>query len=208
MNIKSRAILPTAALAALLGLAGCAADSTPTGPMSGMHHDTSSPTPSMVPDANADHNQADIMFARMMIPHHAQAVEMSDIILAKKDIPANVSALATRIKEAQAPEITLMSGWLESWNQPIGMMGATGTPGHSMGGMVDADGINKLKSAQGTDAVRLFLNQMIGHHEGAINMAEQEIRAGKDPASVQLSRDIVASQGAEIKEMQALLAGL
>lgn len=208
MNTKIRATVLAAALAALLGLAGCAADSTPAGPMSGMHHGSSSPMSSMMPDANADHNQADVMFAQMMIPHHAQAVEMSDIMLAKQDIPANVTALATRIKEAQAPEIKLMTGWLESWNQPTGMMGATSTPGHSMGGMVDADGINKLKSATGTDAVRLFLEQMIGHHEGAVDMAEQEIRTGRYPATIQLSRDIVASQGAEIKEMQALLAGL
>lgn len=208
MNINSRTAVLTAAFAALLGLAGCAADSTPAGPMSGMHHGSSSPMSSMMPDASADHNQADVMFAQMMIPHHAQAVEMSDIILAKQDIPAEVTALATKIKAAQAPEIKLMTGWLESWNQPTGMMGGTGMPGHAMGGMVDADGINKLKSGQGTDAVRLFLEQMIGHHEGAIDMAEQEIRTGKYPATVQLSRDIVASQGAEIKEMKALLAGL
>ena len=162
----------------------------------------------MMPDANADHNQADIMFARMMIPHHAQAVEMSDIMLAKQDIPAEVTALATKIKDAQAPEIETMTGWLEAWNQPTGMMGATAMPGHGMGGMVDADGIEKLKAAQGTDAVRLFLEQMIGHHEGAIDMAEQEIRTGKYPATIQLCRDIVASQEAEIMEMKALLAGL
>ena len=101
-----------------------------------------------------------------------------------------------------------MTGWLETWNQPTGMMDATTMPGHSMGGMVDPEGIEKLKSAQGTNSVRLFLEQMIGHHEGAIDMAQQEIRAGKYPAAIQLSRDIVTSQEAEIVEMKALLAGL
>jgi uncharacterized protein (DUF305 family) len=162
----------------------------------------------MMRDADDDHNQADIMFAQMMIPHHAQAVEMSDIILAKQGIPADVAALATKIKAAQAPEIKTMQGWLEAWNQPTGMMNGTNAPGHAMGGMVDAAGIDRLKSAQGTDAVRQFLEEMIGHHEGAIDMANQEIRAGKYPATIQLCRDIVASQGTEITEMRALLAKL
>jgi uncharacterized protein (DUF305 family) len=208
MTSKFRTISIAAALAASLGLAGCATTSTPAGTaMSGMHG-SSGPMSGMMPDADDDHNQADIMFAQMMIPHHAQAVEMSDIILAKQGIPADVTALATKIKAAQAPEIKTMQGWLEAWNQPTGMMNGTNAPGHAMGGMVDAAGIDRLKSAQGTDAVRQFLEEMIGHHEGAIDMANQEIRAGKYPATIQLCRDIVASQSAEIKEMKALLAKL
>jgi uncharacterized protein (DUF305 family) len=77
-----------------------------------------------------------------------------------------------------------------------------------MSGMVDADGIGKLKAGQGTEAARLFLEQMIGHHEGAIDMAQQEIGAGKHPGSVQLSRDIVTAQEAEIAKMKQLLAAL
>jgi uncharacterized protein (DUF305 family) len=209
MNSKIRSISVAAALAASLGLAGCAAGSAPAGgnAMSGMHG-TSGPTSSVMPDANADHNQADIMFAQMMVPHHAQAVEMSDVILAKQGIPAEVTTLAGKIKAAQAPEIKTMQGWLETWNQPTGMSGAATMPGHGMGGMVDADGIDRLKAAQGTDAARLFLEQMIGHHEGAVDMAQQEIGAGKYPATIQLSRDIVTSQEAEIVEMKALLAKL
>jgi uncharacterized protein (DUF305 family) len=208
MNTKIRNISIAAALTASLGLAGCAAGSTPGGnTMPGMHG-SSSPMASMMPDANADHNQADIMFAQMMIPHHAQAVEMSDIMLAKPGIPADVTSLATRIKDAQAPEIKTMTGWLKNWNQPTGMMGGTAMPGHSMGGMVDPEGIAKLKSASGTEAVRLFLTQMIGHHEGAITMAQQEISAGKYPEAIELCRHIVTSQEAEIVEMKALLTGL
>jgi uncharacterized protein (DUF305 family) len=194
-----------AALAASLGLAGCAADSgTPGG---GMHssHANSSPMSSMMPDANADHDQADIMFARMMIPHHAQAVEMSDIVLAKPDLPADVRALATRIKDAQAPEIETMTGWLKAWNVPTMMSDHSGD---GMSGMVDAEGLEKLKAAQGTEAARLFMEQMTEHHEGAINMAKQEIGAGKYPDAIQLARDIVTAQEAEIAEMKKLLAAL
>ena len=205
MNTKIKTLSVAAALAASLGLAGCAAESGPSG--GGMHsnHDSSSPMSSMMPDANADHNQADIMFAQMMIPHHAQAVEMSDIVLAKPDLPADVRALATRIKDAQAPEIETMTGWLKAWDVPTMM------PDHSgdgMSGMVDAEGLEKLKAAQGTEAARLFMEQMTEHHEGAINMAKQEIGAGKYPDAIQLARDIVTAQEAEIAEMKKLLAAL
>jgi uncharacterized protein (DUF305 family) len=192
-------------LAASLGLAGCAAGSGTSG--GGMHsnHDSSSPMSSMVPDANADHNQADIMFAQMMIPHHAQAVEMSGIVLAKPGLPADVTALATRIKDAQAPEIETMTGWLKGWNVPTMMSDQSG---QGMSGMVDAEGLDKLKAAQGNEAARLFMEQMTGHHEGAIEMAGQEIGQGKYPDAIQLARDIVTAQEAEIAEMKKLLAAL
>jgi uncharacterized protein (DUF305 family) len=192
-------------LAVSLGLAGCAAGSGTSG--GGMHsnHDSSSPMSSMVPDANADHNQADIMFAQMMIPHHAQAVEMSGIVLAKPGLPADVTALATRIKDAQAPEIETMTGWLKGWNVPTMMSDESG---QGMSGMVDAEGLDKLKAAQGNEAARLFMEQMTGHHEGAIEMAGQEIGQGKYPDAIQLARGIVTAQEAEIAEMKKLLAAL
>lgn len=202
-NIKT--LTAAAVLAAALGLAGCAADSGTSGMP--MNHGSSGPMSSAMPDASSDHNQPDIMFSQMMIPHHAQAVEMSDIILAKTGVPAPVASLATRIKEAQAPEIEQMRGWLEDWKVPT-MMDDHSGHGGGMGGMVDEDGITRLKAAEGTDAARLFLEQMIGHHEGAIDMAQQEIGAGKYPATVQLARDIVKAQEAEITEMKQLLTTL
>ena len=214
MNTSLKTLSITAALAASLGLAGCAGnagsgssmpmDHGSSGPMSSTMP-TSMPSASMMPSAGADHNQADVMFAQMMIPHHAQAVEMSGIILEKQDMPAEVTALATKIKAAQAPEIEQMTGWLQGWNVPTMMSDHTG---HGMTGMVDDAGIDKLKSATGTEAARLFLEQMIGHHEGAIDMAQQEISAGKSPEAVKLGRDIVGAQQAEITQMKQLLATL
>ncbi|MFD0045568.1 DUF305 domain-containing protein [Pseudarthrobacter scleromae] len=206
MNSKIKALSVAAALAASLGLAGCATDAGSSGGSTmPMNHGTSGPASSMMPDASAGHNPADIAFSQMMIPHHAQAVEMSDMILAKPDMPADVTALATKIKDAQAPEIEIMTGWLEDWDMPAMMSDHSG---HGMTGMVDSEGMEKLKDAQGTDAVRLFLEHMIGHHEGAIDMAQQEIAAGKHPESIQLARDIATSQEAEIAEMKEMLAGL
>ena len=210
MNTTLKTLSIAAALAASLGLAGCAANAG-SGNSMPMDHGSSGamssamPGAGSTPSAGADHNQADVMFAQMMIPHHSQAVEMSDIILAKADIPADVTALATKIKAAQAPEIKQMTGWITGWNVPTMMSDHSG---HGMEGMVDDDGINTLKSASGTEAARLFLQQMIGHHEGAIDMAQQEIGAGKFPDAVKLGHDIIDAQQAEITQMKQLLAAL
>ena len=83
--------------------------------------------PSAAPAA-ADHNGTDTMFVQGMIPHHAQAVEMSDIILTKQGIDAKVTALATKIKAAQAPEIEKMTGWLKAGMNPPRCPAATPCP--------------------------------------------------------------------------------
>jgi uncharacterized protein (DUF305 family) len=139
----------------------------------------------------------------MMIPHHAQAVQMSDIVLAKNGIPAQVTALAGRIKAAQGPEIEKMEGWLKEWNEPVGMSG-----GHAMDGMVDNGDLKKLEAAQGPEAAKLFLTHMIAHHQGAVAMAQKEGTDGMNSEALRLGQDIMAAQEAEIKEMQGLLGTL
>lgn len=204
--------LSATAIAAALALAGCSTGSsttpsaTPsssassTGSMPGMGQGPGMMS-SSAPAAAAEHNAADTMFAQGMIPHHEQAVEMSDVMLKKTDIPASVTALASKIKAAQGPEIETMAAWLKSWNEP-----ATMASGHGMNGMMSDTDMKALESAEGTEAARLFLKQMIAHHEGAVMMAKTENTAGKNADAVQLSKDIVTAQEAEIQEMQKLLA--
>jgi uncharacterized protein (DUF305 family) len=206
----------TLSAAAAIALAGCAtgsgssasSSSSPSAgsSMPGMDHGSGMMS-SSAPAAAAEHNAADVMFAQMMIPHHAQAIQMSDIMLKKQGIPPEVTALATKIKAAQGPEIEKMTGWLTSWNEP------TAAPsGHSMDDgmerMMGEEDMKKLETGQGTDAAKLFLTQMIAHHEGAVMMARTESTDGKNPDAVQLSKDIVASQETEIQEMKDLLATL
>lgn len=204
--------LSATALAAALALAGCstgssgsAATSSPasTGSsMPGMDHGSGMMS-SSAPAAATEHNAADTMFAQGMIPHHEQAVEMSGMMLQKKDIPASVTALATRIKAAQDPEIETMTGWLKSWNES-----ATMAAGHTMDGMMGEDDLKQLEAAQGTEAARLFLKQMIAHHQGAVMMAKTETAQGRNADAIELSKNIVTAQEAEIKEMQDLMATL
>ncbi|WP_346960460.1 DUF305 domain-containing protein [uncultured Arthrobacter sp.] len=213
MNKKLLA-LSTTAVAAALTLAGCSTGTTSGSAatsssaaagnsMPGMDHGSSGMMSSSAPAASAEYNAADTMFAQGMIPHHEQAVEMSEMMLQKKGIPAAVTDLATRIKAAQAPEIETMTGWLKNWNESA-TMGA----GHTMDGMMGDDDLKKLEAAQGTEAAKLFLTQMIAHHEGAVMMAKTETSQGKNADAIKLSKDIVTAQEAEIKEMKDLLATL
>ena len=164
------------------------------------------------------HDSSDVMFAMHMIPHHEQAVEMSDILLAKQGVDARVVDLATRIKVAQAPEIEQMRGWLAQWGAPTGM------PGHDMGdmgdmmpgmggagamaGMLSESDLTALRNAPGAEAAKLYVSGMIGHHQGAITMAQNEIDNGKSPAAVALARSIIDTQQREIDEMTAILPSL
>ncbi|WP_334230639.1 DUF305 domain-containing protein [Tersicoccus mangrovi] len=151
--------------------------------------------------SSSAHNDADVMFAQMMIPHHQQAVQLSDIILAKTGVKPQVTALAKKIKAAQAPEITTMTGWLSSWGAP-----AT-TSAHRMGmsGMVSDNDVKALRDADGTTASSMFLAQMIGHHEGAVAMAKDEVATGQNQDGVGVARRVITSQSAEIAQMKAML---
>jgi uncharacterized protein (DUF305 family) len=139
----------------------------------------------------------DQMFAAMMIPHHEQAIQMSELALLNSTDP-EILALANEIKAAQGPEIEQMKSWGSS------MMGSHA--GHMMDeGMLTDDEIEQLKSARGAEFNRLFLEGMIKHHQGAIQMAEMIIDSANDEAS-QLGKNIVESQSAEIERMRQLLS--
>lgn len=202
MGYSVRMKIRIAAAAALvlaggLALAGCSsAAPTDHSSMPGMDHSASD-----APASGA--NDADAMFAAMMIVHHEQAVEMSDLVLGTEGVDPRVADLAERIKAAQAPEIEKMQGWLDEW----GVDAPAGGMDHGDGMMSEGD-MAALEAASGAEASRLFLEQMIVHHEGAITMAETQIADGQDADAVALAEDIVAAQGDEIAEMKEILATL
>ena len=197
--MKNRAAATAAiTLAALLALAGCAS-TTSSGGMDNMPGMGSSSSASPA----ADVNNADMQFTMMMIPHHEQAVEMADMILAKDGIDERVITLAEQIKAAQGPEIELMESWLDEWGTPMGDM-----DGMDHGGMMSDTDMQALEDATGAEASRLFLEQMIVHHEGAIEMAQDEVDNGQNPDVVTLAENIIASQTTEIATMEDILATL
>ena len=160
-------------------------------------------------EVSGEHNDADVMFAQMMIPHHEQAVQMSDVVLAKEGLSPEITELATQVKDAQAPEIETMTGWLDAWGEPVEghhMESADGEDG--MDGMLSEDQMGELEAAEGEEAARMFLESMTAHHNGAVDMAQEEIENGENPEAIALAEDIVETQEAEIEEMKELLAEL
>jgi uncharacterized protein (DUF305 family) len=194
--MKTRAAATAAiTLTAVLALAGCAG-TTSSGGMDNMPGMGSSASPA------ADVNNADMQFTMMMIQHHEQAVEMADMIVAKDGIDERVLTLAEQIKAAQGPEIELMESWLDDWGTPMEDMG-----GMDDGMMSDTD-MQALEDASGVEASRLFLEQMIVHHEGAIEMAQAEVDNGQNADVIALAEAIIASQTTEITTMEDILATL
>lgn len=191
----------SAAVAVALALSGCFIV-TDAGPMGGMYQGSTSE--SDPPGSGAERNMFDVGFTVMMIPHHEQAIDMADMILTKQGMLPGVVDLAGRIKAAQAPEIDLMESWLDDWG--VGMPGVNGMNGMGHGGMMSDAELEALDRATGSDATRLFLEQMIEHHQGAIDMAEREIDRGRYAPTIDLARRIVTAQEAEIVEMERLLA--
>lgn len=143
----------------------------------------------------------DIMFAQMMIPHHQQAVDMSTLAETHTTNP-EILALAKQIKDAQAPEIKQMTSWIESSGAGMDM-------GHDMGmgGMLTEEQMTALGKAQGAEFDKLYLEGMIGHHQGALQMAKM-IEDSNNAEAKTLAANIVKSQSAEIEKMKQMLAGM
>ncbi|MCK1797746.1 DUF305 domain-containing protein [Streptomyces sp. XM4193] len=208
----ARTVCALLALALLTGAAGCSGSESneSAGPdviapgRPGEEATTVSPD-----EAKAAHrrqnrpNRADFEFHTMMIVHHQQALEMSELAdkHAKDD---RVGKLADRIRTAQGPEITFMRAWLKrnSANDPSDS--AKGHDHSSMPGMASAEQLRELREARGKEFDELFLTLMSTHHEGAVTMALDALREGNDITTSELATEIAAQQKAEIGRMRSL----
>ncbi|MCX5613280.1 DUF305 domain-containing protein [Streptomyces sp. NBC_00047] len=203
-SLTYRAALAATAAAAGLVLAACGSnDSTSTA-------GTTAVTTTAAPAATeADrHNQADVAFAQGMIPHHRQAIVMSDMV-ESHGASSEVKELAEKIKKAQKPEIDTMTGWLKAWGEkvPTGLGMGHGDDNSGMPGMMGDQDINRLGNAKGNAFDTMFLTMMIEHHEGAIDMAKTEKQQGAYGPAKALADSIITSQTAEIAQMRTMLAG-
>ena len=209
----SKRYLTTAALAAataVVTLSACTSSGTPAASAhhtgGGMSMSSTSPAAVGIP-ATGPHNSADVAFATNMIPHHRQAVQMADMALSKAT-NAQVMSLAATIKGDQNPEIVKMSGWLADWGKPVpsSAMGSMG--GMSMPGMMSEADMSRLGKATGATFDRIWVQMMITHHQGALNMAKTELNAGQNPGAHSLARSITTSQSAQISQLRALMTQL
>lgn len=163
---------------------------------------------------SSKHNDADVSFAQAMIPHHAQAVVMAKMAKSQARDP-RVKALASKIEAAQQPEISTMSDWLKTWGEKVPSTDSSmsGMDGHRMASMDNSDMPGMMTSAQmtqlgkasGTTFDRMWLQMMIQHHQGAIEMAKAEQNNGQSVDAVELAEKIEAAQTAEIATMRSML---
>ncbi|MFD5515640.1 DUF305 domain-containing protein [Streptomyces sp. NPDC127066] len=211
---RSRAPLATAATLLVLALAGCDADTddrsadgggpsviVPGAP--GEENRTLSASEAAARRADDDTpNAADVSYARMMIQHHAQALEMTGLV-PDRARSGDLKRLALRISAAQGPEIEAMRGWLKTHGETE--TGDAGGHQHTgMPGMAAEVQLKKLRAARGTDFDALFLTLMITHHEGAITMATDVKAQGNNLLIEEMADDVVAQQTSEIARMRAM----
>ena len=147
-------------------------------------------------------SNSDVMFLQMMIPHHEQAVDISNLALSKSS-NTELLALAQRISEEQDAEIEMMRGWLQAAGEDEEM----GHGMHGMDGMLSDDALSQLEQAEGSAFDRAWLNGMIEHHDGAIEMAEMIVDA-RDERLRAFGERIIAAQSAEIDEMKSIVKKL
>jgi len=179
-------------LGALTVVAGCGG---------GSEQDTKKATESVT----TGFNDADVLFAQSMIPHHEQAIEMADLALdPASGASAAVRDLATRVKAAQDPENASLRAWLKARGKSE-TMDMEGHDMASMDGMLSAAEMKALDAATGPAFDRAFYEQMIRHHQGAVAMAQVVRDEGADPQIAAIAESVIAGQSAELAEMTKAL---
>ena len=155
------------------------------------------------------YTRADVAFMQGMIGHHAQAMEMTDL-LATRTRSDDMRKLAKRIEVSQADEIRMMKDWLTERGEPLPDPHAHHS-GPLMPGMLSEGEMSKLRAATGPEFDRLFLESMIKHHEGALVMVRELFAQGGAAQEAEIfafASDVDADQRMEIQRMAAMLKEL
>ncbi|CAB4754002.1 MAG: DUF305 domain-containing protein [Actinobacteria bacterium] len=199
INIDKKSGIFVAIIAALLVVIAAISFSSGRGEHSGMHdmgmhegNEKDSDKPAMY--------GSDQMFLQMMIPHHEQAIQMSEFALTRSK-NAEVLKLSQQIKDGQSAELIQMKSWLAD----AGVSADMGHEmDHGMGGMMSDEDMSTLESSTDAAFDKFFLTSMIAHHEGALHMVLM-IKDSNDPQLVELGHNIMKTQSAEIEWMKKIL---
>ncbi|MFG1841372.1 DUF305 domain-containing protein [Micromonospora sp. NPDC049175] len=149
----------------------------------------------------APHNSLDVVFVRMMIPHHAQALAMAELATDRAADP-DIRALAERIRASQGPEMGMMRGWLQTRGLPAEV---EGHDHGAMRGMQSPEAMRQLAASRGPDFDRLFVRMMTAHHQGAIEMATNLLTVGSDLTLNEFATSVATEQTVEIDRMREVL---
>ncbi|QAY73787.1 DUF305 domain-containing protein [Agromyces protaetiae] len=193
---RVRALVAAAGCLAALSLAACTFDGSGPG---------SSAPPGAVDEATS---AADAAWASAMAAHHDQAVALAALADGRAADP-EVIASAGRIASAQAAEATALRAWLaargveDTGHEGDGREGDE-HDGASMPGEISSSTLERAESLSGSAFDRLFVETMIRHHEGAVDMCETRLEASGDPAITRWVRTVAASQGVEIDRLREI----
>ena len=161
------------------------------------------PRPADTPPS-AVHNADDVMFAQRMIPHHQQAVDMAAMVPSHTANPT-LRVVAIHISTDQRAEISMLNDLLDRWDAPTAAPSLV--PGAmSMEGMVDDATMRRLPSLSGAEFDTVWITAMIGHHQGAVTMAQAELAHGQSPDAQKMARLIINAQQREISYMTGLIS--
>ncbi|MGK8557491.1 DUF305 domain-containing protein [Nocardia amamiensis] len=186
---------------ATIALVGCG-NGDDDGEKPGMTSDMTMPGTTQQTPAQADYNDADVTFLQMMYPHHAQAVQMADMVPSRSQ-NQQLLDLAAGIKAAQQPEMTQISALLQQFGKPAPSENHGTMP--DMPGMMSPESMASLQSMSGSEFDRMWLSMMIEHHRGAIEMAQTELANGENPEARRLAEKVISTQQAEIDKMEGML---
>ena len=201
--MRTTRALAALAIGAALTLAGCGSNDQSTGA-------------DQASTSATDHNDADVDFASDMIQHHAQALAMVDLTV-DRELDPEVQRLADDVRAAQGPEIETMSDWLQEWGEEVPEtvrdhsnsemdMGEDDMAdmGGDMPGMMSPDDMQSLEAATDAEFPGMWLAMMTEHHEGAIEMARDQVENGQYKPAVDLAGQIEAAQTREVEMMNEL----
>jgi uncharacterized protein (DUF305 family) len=195
----NRIVAALVALAAALVLSSCGSSESPDNPAK-----TDEP---VITGQPAGFNADDLAFVTNMIPHHQQAIDLSAMV-PERSTNAEVIAMAEQVSVAQQPEINAMRVFLVQWNENPQDNTHGGGGGHAaMQGMVDDATMARLQTLNGEEFDTLWLESMISHHQGAIEMAKAEVANGQNVDVKSMAQTMVDTQQSEIGQMKQILGG-
>jgi len=218
MVIRRRAAILVAAAAAAAMLSGCTSDAEPVATDSGRTVQLGAPgedgrelTQDEIAElGQPEYTDSDVAFVQGMIMHHEQALLMTSLVeerTARDDLPK----LAQRLDVSQHDEIAQLTAWLEARGEQVPLSVAQQHHDHDrMPGMLTYEQLTELAESSGAEFDRLFLEYMIFHHEGAIEMVDELLGGdgGQESEVFQLASHIDGDQRVEISRMTRLLAEL
>ncbi len=186
--------LGTVLVVLVLGVSGCGQEAEPAAAP------PPSSTTSLAPSAP---NDADVMFAQMMVAHHGQGIEIARLAATRAGHP-DVKTLAAAVETTQTAERQTMAGWLRTWGKPPTADAGTHAAHGGMPGTSNIE-IRSVKAKSGDDFDRAFLNMLIAHQDDAIQMARSETAGGAHAHAKAMADRIDKSRSAQITQMLAML---